>query len=758
MKVKVSHSPTLSEFPELDLSLANKKGREWTVGRSPDADLVLDSPDVSRLHGKFFFQGGNYYFCDFGSRNGSILNGKLAVTNQPYILRDGDIIRIGDFTLMMEEIISLPQQAETVVRIINPSLFSPRRSTENADNASVDNQTPEVVSLPEKVSNESGDLKTPVAEQFFQTTGEVENPEIVNASADLKTPVAEQSFQTTGEVENPEIVNASADLKTPVAEQSFQTTGEVENPEIVNASADLKTPVAEQSFQTTGEVENPEIVNASADLKTPVAEQSFQTTGEVEIPEIANAASVKVEEVSSKVTVIQSEDTANQVEEISRLESTIQPSPAASQAPSVLSNEATDIANQADEEVRADVGSQAAEIITPPIPEIGEHSDFTYVQPRNIIDQFPDEITIPQSTSKPAEAVSISEAASDENVDIATQLTEDKASQPVNAVTPEVEELLNYTIVQRRDITGLSEEKTTTKSTSDSVDAVSEAPEVVSSVAAPESKTEAPEVVSSVTTPESETEAPEVVSSITTPESKTEAPEVVSSITTPESKTEAPEVVSSVAAPESQDVALNKVELETINVSTQSEELEEDETASEVTTISESQSVSETPELSSQTIEEVSETESQQLDEISETSVSEYPDLSQKRIVLIAHESKKSELADFVAEHQKFFSLCHTITWSSVSELLHQEVGITISEQISAGTSGGYQTIASLVNSGDISAVIFLKDFLQPQPGQANEDAMLRLCNINQVVVATNVATAEAIVHYIKHTSGSSKK
>ncbi|MFB2769524.1 FHA domain-containing protein [Pelatocladus sp. BLCC-F211] len=123
--------------------------------------------------------------------------------------------------------------------------------------------------------------------------------------------------------------------------------------------------------------------------------------------------------------------------------------------------------------------------------------------------------------------------------------------------------------------------------------------------------------------------------------------------------------------------------------------------------------------------------------------------LTQKHIVLIAHDTKTSELVEFVSQHQDLFSQCRTISWSSISERIHQQTGITISQEIPSEISGGYQTIASLVNSGDILAVIFLRDFLQPHSGQANEEALLRLCNINQVLLATNMATAAAIANYI---------
>ncbi len=551
MKVKVSHSQTLNESQEFDLSLTTKRGKEWLIGRSPDSDFFLDSSDVSRLHGKFFFQGGNYYFSDLDSRNGSMVNGKLAEKNQAYILRDKDIIRIGDFVLMMEEVISLSQQAETVVRIISPSQFSNWRSVEN--------QTPQ-------------EVVTPVAEEHSQTPNEVETPEIAD-----------------------------------------------------NVSVGNQTP---------------------QEVVTPVAEEFAPTPDEVETPELAKADSLKLDEVSSEATFIQLENAASPAEAIATDESTIQQDEAARVA-SIISNEADDTSTPAESKVTADVSSA--------IPEI-EHPDFTYVQPRNIINQSE------ESTSQLGSTVS------DENVDIATELTEDKATETINDVTPEIEEF-DYTIVQVRDISDQFPE---------------------------------------------EKKPPEITA-------------------------EPVEVVIVVASQESEDLVLNDREsLQTTEAeSTQVSEVEEDATVLEETIISESESVN-------QTSEEVSETE--------EASVSEYPEsLAQKRIVLIAHESKKSELADFVAEHQKFFSVCHTLAWSSVSEVLHQQAGITISQQIPAGTSGGYQLIASSIASGDISAVIFLRDFLQPQPGQANEDAMLRLCNINEALVATNVVTARAIVHYISH-------
>ena len=124
MKVKVSYSPNLSEVNEVDLTTETPTRGEWLIGRSPDSDLVLDSPDISRVHAKFFVKAGNYYFSDLGSRNGSIFNGKQAEKDRPYSLSDGDIIRIADYVLILEAVAPAYEQPETVFRIIDPSLFS----------------------------------------------------------------------------------------------------------------------------------------------------------------------------------------------------------------------------------------------------------------------------------------------------------------------------------------------------------------------------------------------------------------------------------------------------------------------------------------------------------------------------------------------------------------------------------------------------------------------------------------------------------
>ncbi|MHC5827060.1 MAG: hypothetical protein ACYT04_67110, partial [Nostoc sp.] len=126
--------------------------------------------------------------------------------------------------------------------------------------------------------------------------------------------------------------------------------------------------------------------------------------------------------------------------------------------------------------------------------------------------------------------------------------------------------------------------------------------------------------------------------------------------------------------------------------------------------------------------------------------------LEEKQIVIVGHDSKKSELIELVSEYEEFLSYCLTRTWQTFSDDLYKQTGLSVTQEIPPANSGGYQAINSLVNSGDIIAVIFLRDLMMaPQPGQASEEALLRICNINNVLLATNLPTAKAILYYLKN-------
>jgi ferredoxin-NADP reductase len=77
---------------------------EWAIGRNITCDLVLSSPEVSRVHGRIFYNEDTYHFVDVGSTSGSLLNGEVIPANDQRPLRPNDLLQIGEVFLYVEEV------------------------------------------------------------------------------------------------------------------------------------------------------------------------------------------------------------------------------------------------------------------------------------------------------------------------------------------------------------------------------------------------------------------------------------------------------------------------------------------------------------------------------------------------------------------------------------------------------------------------------------------------------------------------------
>lgn len=74
------------------------------IGRHPKCDLVLTGVDVSRVHARIIYQAGQYSYSDLGSTGGSTVNEEKAQTNQSFLLKPNDLIRIGEFMLLVKAV------------------------------------------------------------------------------------------------------------------------------------------------------------------------------------------------------------------------------------------------------------------------------------------------------------------------------------------------------------------------------------------------------------------------------------------------------------------------------------------------------------------------------------------------------------------------------------------------------------------------------------------------------------------------------
>lgn len=78
---------------------------EWIIGRSISCDLVLASPEVSRVHGRIICSDDAYYFVDVGSTSGSLLNGNSVTADDKCKLQIGDLLQLGETFLFVEELV-----------------------------------------------------------------------------------------------------------------------------------------------------------------------------------------------------------------------------------------------------------------------------------------------------------------------------------------------------------------------------------------------------------------------------------------------------------------------------------------------------------------------------------------------------------------------------------------------------------------------------------------------------------------------------
>lgn len=116
------------------------------------------------------------------------------------------------------------------------------------------------------------------------------------------------------------------------------------------------------------------------------------------------------------------------------------------------------------------------------------------------------------------------------------------------------------------------------------------------------------------------------------------------------------------------------------------------------------------------------------------------------RIALIAHDRKKEEMVDFCRRHVEELKKHELMATGNTGSLVHKRTGLVVECHLS-GPMGGDQQIGSAIATGHVDMVLFLRDPLTAHPHEPDVSALLRLCDVVGIPVATNVATAESLIH-----------
>nr|WP_092075160.1 methylglyoxal synthase [Dendrosporobacter quercicolus]NSL49007.1 methylglyoxal synthase [Dendrosporobacter quercicolus DSM 1736]SDN37117.1 methylglyoxal synthase [Dendrosporobacter quercicolus] len=117
-----------------------------------------------------------------------------------------------------------------------------------------------------------------------------------------------------------------------------------------------------------------------------------------------------------------------------------------------------------------------------------------------------------------------------------------------------------------------------------------------------------------------------------------------------------------------------------------------------------------------------------------------------KTIALIAHDRKKQEMLEFVRLHSALLAQHKLVATATTGRLIAENIGLEITTLLS-GPLGGDQQIGSLVATQQIDMVIFLRDPLTAQPHEPDITALLRVCDVHNVPLATNQQTAHLLLN-----------
>ena len=125
-------------------------------------------------------------------------------------------------------------------------------------------------------------------------------------------------------------------------------------------------------------------------------------------------------------------------------------------------------------------------------------------------------------------------------------------------------------------------------------------------------------------------------------------------------------------------------------------------------------------------------------------------------IALIAHDGKKADMVAFAIQHRELLEEFNLVGTGTTGKLLQDRAGLAV-ERCMSGPLGGDVQIAERVVTGGVHAVVFFVDPLDKHPHDPDIQTLMRACNVHNVPLATNMATARFVLnsHHLENTKPS---
>lgn len=119
------------------------------------------------------------------------------------------------------------------------------------------------------------------------------------------------------------------------------------------------------------------------------------------------------------------------------------------------------------------------------------------------------------------------------------------------------------------------------------------------------------------------------------------------------------------------------------------------------------------------------------------------------KIALIAHDKKKQDMIDLCVKYRDVLDDHDLYATGTTGTMVMGETGLKIT-RMKSGPLGGDQQIGSMVAEKNLDMIIFLRDPLTAQPHEPDVTALLRLSDVMNIPLATNVSSATIMLEDLK--------
>lgn len=122
-------------------------------------------------------------------------------------------------------------------------------------------------------------------------------------------------------------------------------------------------------------------------------------------------------------------------------------------------------------------------------------------------------------------------------------------------------------------------------------------------------------------------------------------------------------------------------------------------------------------------------------------------------LALIAHDGKKDDLLRFAKEHLQLLGRLDLVATATTGSLLASQLDLQI-RRVASGPQGGDLEIGAMIVHGDVDAVLFFRDPLTAHPHEPDIQAVMKVCDVHDVPIATNRASAEILLDRVAELTG----